>query len=271
VRSIGGTTNVEPMTGMPLAILDDSAGRGDPWRRPTFVRGTEQPELERGENLLVRIADCVILLETRGTAEQSWLPVWRSSRWPGQATVTDRRVVVGCRRYDRGGTGPLGPVFTALARAAGYRPPGRCLGGHLRYEWVREVSIALGQPGHASHLMLTVDAPWLACEVHALPHAGTAGGWPPDGRSRQWRLVVGSVPATAYLPDLVALVANEVAQAHRRGAGPDADLGEYAELAAAQGWPELRPPPGGTGTVHIPGACPLGTRPVVADDRAWRA
>jgi hypothetical protein len=258
------------MTGMPLAILDDSAGRGDPWRRPSFVRGTERPELERDENLLVRITDCAILLETRGTPEQPWREVWHS-RWPGQATVTDRRVVVGCRRYERGGGAIVAPALATLARAAGYRPAGKCLGGHFRYEWVSDVSIALGAPGQASRLMLTVDEPWLASEVRALAQARAGDEWPLGERSRQWRLAVGSVAATAYLPDLVALVANDVAQAHRRGAGPDADLGEDAELAAAVGWPQLRPEPGGTGTVHIPGACPLGTRPIGADDRAWRA
>jgi hypothetical protein len=255
------------MTGMPLAILDDAAGRGDPWRRPSFVRGTEQPELERDENLLVRITDCTIVLATRGTPEQTWQPVWRS-RWPGQATVTDRRLVVGCRRYERGTGNVVGPALVALARAAGYRPAGKCLGGHLRYEWVSDVAISLGRPGEVSRLVLTVNEPWLGSEVRALPQARAATGeWPLGERSRQWRLAVGSVPASAYLPDLVALVASEVAEAHRRGAGLDPDV----ELGEAAGWPQLRPEPGGTGNVHIPGACPLGTRPVVADERAWRA
>jgi hypothetical protein len=259
------------MTGMPLAILDDGAGRGDPWQRPSFIRGTEQPELERGENLLVRITDCAILLETRGTPEQPWQSVWHS-RWPGQATVTDRRVVAGCRRFERGTGSVVAPALAAIVRATGYRVAGKCLGGHFRYEWVSDVSITLGGPGHASQLMLTVSEPWLASEVRALPHARAAADeWPLGERSRQWRLGIGSEPARAYLPDLVALVANEVAQAHRRGAGPEADLGQDAELAAARGWPQLRPEPGGTGTVHIPGACPLGTRPAGADVRAWRA
>ncbi|HKT00817.1 MAG TPA: hypothetical protein VJT31_14905 [Rugosimonospora sp.] len=256
---------------MPLAILDDTEGRGDPWRRPSFLRGSEQPVLERGENLLVRMTDCTITLETRAGELRPWESVWYSRR-PGQATVTDRRVVVGCRRYDRSaGTGGVtGPVLSAVARAAGYRRPGKCLGGHFRYEWVADVAVALGTPHLPSHLMLTVTEPWLVTEVRALSQTDT-DEWTMGGQSRQWRLSVGSVAATAYLPDLVALVANQVAQAHRRGAGPDADLGTEAELSAAEGWPQLRPEPGATGSVHIPGACALGTRPVAADDRAWRA
>jgi hypothetical protein len=260
------------MTGMPLAILDDNESKGDPWRRPSFVRGTEQPVLERGENLLVRIVDCAILLETRAAPELPWQTVWRTRR-PGQAVVTDRRVVVGCRRYDRGtGGSALGQALVALVRVSGYRRAGTCLGGHFRYEWVSDVSIALGRPGDASHLMLTACEPWLVSDVRALSHARITGNeWMLGEQSRQWRLAVGSAAATAYLPDLVALVANEVAQAHRRGAGPDVDLGPDAELAAADGWPQLRPEPGTTGSVHIPGACPLGTRPIGVDERAWRA
>jgi hypothetical protein len=239
------------MSGMPLAILDDGGDRGDPWRRPAFLRGTEQPVLERDESLLVRIADSVIMLETRVTTEQPWLPVWRSRR-PGQATVTNRRVVVGCRRYDGGGSGraTFGPALAVVAHAAGYRRAGKCLGGHFRYEWVSDVGVRLGRPGEASLLMLTASEPV-----------------PVYDPGREWRLSVGSVPAGAYLPDLVALVANEVTQAHRRGAVTESVLDDQI----AEGWPPLRRDPGTAGSVHIPGACALGTRPPGADARAWRA
>jgi hypothetical protein len=264
-----GATN---MTGMPLAILDDSAGRGDPWRRPTFLRGTEQPVLERDENLLVRITDCDILLETRTDPGQPWEAVWRTRR-PGQATVTDRRLVVGCRRFERpSGRVAVTTLLTALARTSGYHRAGRCLGGHFRYEWVSDVSIALGAAGQPARLRLVVTEPWVVSEVAALPGPRGRGEQLTAGEhSRRWRLSVGAASASGYLPDLVTLVANEVAETHRRGAGPDRDLGVEAESAAADGWPQLHPGPGGSGTVRIPGACPLGARPVGAGDRAWRA
>lgn len=242
------------MTALPLDVVEDGAGRDDPWRSPSFVRGTEQPLLERDENLLVRITDCTVLLETREAPAQPWQLAWCSYR-PGQATVTDRRVVVGCRRYRRGaGRALLGPALAVIARSTGIAWRGRCMGGHFRYEWVSDLALRqrgaeIGSVRTPSHLMLTAS----------------------EADGRQWRLTIGSVPASAYLPDLAALVANQVAHAHRRGAGRETYLDADTELAVVQGWPPLRPEPGCTGSAHIPGACPLGTRPYGVGAHAWRA
>lgn len=69
---------------------------------------------------------------------------FRIRKVPVALTLTDRRVVVVCRKYRKGGSWGGNPVlaitFTIAAKAiAAARRHGKALGGHMRLEWITAI------------------------------------------------------------------------------------------------------------------------------------
>jgi hypothetical protein len=178
------------VSGNPFAVLDDHDTGRDRWRLPTFVVGTERVRLEPGERALQVIDDCHIAVSSRALPRGTWQEVWHSPK-SGTVTVTDRRVVFGCRAFEQGslygGFGVLGLVaglvMTAVSRSrARARSAGHCFGGHARYEWLSAVSFthygnvpspAGNLPVGRIHLDLVDVDRWWRFSLTALHQPGT--------------------------------------------------------------------------------------------------
>jgi hypothetical protein len=217
------------VNGIPLVVRDDAVAERSDWHFPTFLPGTEQPCLEPGEELLATVPNCGIELGNRATDEAPWSLTWGAPT-AGTAIFTDRRLVVGCRPY------PRAAARADTDPAAAVRPPhpqaGKCLGAHLRYEWVAYITIQLAAAARPSDLVVVSRS--------------CAG---------QWRLMVSSPDLTGEGAPLAEAVA--VAAARRQLGNPAArDPVVAAELRAQTQGVRLRPAPGTAATAWLPGAHP---------------
>jgi hypothetical protein len=217
------------VNGIPLVVRDDAVAERPDWHFPMFLPGTEQPRLEPGEELLATVPNCGIALGNRACDQARWEPTWRAPT-AGTATFTDRRLVVGCRPY------PPAAAQADTDPAAAPRPPhpqtGKCLGVHLRYEWVAHITIQLATAARPSDLIVV---------------SRSCGG--------QWRLTVSSLDLTTEGAPLAEAVA--AAAARRQLGNPAArDPAVAAELRAQTQGVRLRPAPGTAATAWLPGAHP---------------
>jgi hypothetical protein len=237
----------------PLVVLADGA-RPDPWLAPSFPPGDELPRLEPGEHVVHALRQGHVKLEARGSGDTGWTTVWTP---PKQASVlvTDRRVVVGCRTFDRGstylglGVGALVAVgATAVSRARARRATaGQCLAMQWRHEWLTAVAHISAEPGWPGGLARLVGVPTEQTAVVA-EQPGT-----------RWRLTFGS-PADPNPRRTAAAVASAIVESRLRGTAPL----EPAELAVLRRLVATAPFDGRTGespALPIPGARPVGWRP----------
>lgn len=205
------------MVRVPLVIRDDEVPEPLDLLYPTFVRNSERPIPELNETLFASVPGSLVTLSSRVPGIATWLEVWRSPG-PCTATVTDRRLVVGCRLIQpnlRPGRGP------------------KCLGGQLRYESVSHVGIWIASGDGPSHLFL-----------HASDH------------DREWRLAISTADLTAEGPELAEEVAVAVARQHLAVGQPAPEIAE--QLWACAAGVRLRPGPGHAATVTLPGVRPFG-------------
>jgi hypothetical protein len=237
----------------PLSVLADGA-RPDPWLAPTFPPGDELPRLEPGERVVHAMRQGHVKLEARGSGDTGWNTVWTP---PKQASVvvTDRRIVVGCRTFDRGstylgmGVGALVAVgATAVSRARARRATaGQCLAMQWRHEWLTAVAHISAEPGWQGGLARLAGVPTEQTAVVA------------QQRGVRWRLTFGST-ADPDPRHTSAAMASAVVEARLRGTAPmePAELAVLRRLAAKA---QLGGRAGESCALQIPGARQVGWRP----------
>jgi len=238
-------------TDNPFAILDDTAQGRDTWRLPTFGPGTEELRPEHGETVLHVIRDCNLEISNQAGSGGTWQTIWRSPA-PGTLTATDRRVAYGCRRFEAGssyggfGVAGLaaGLALTAISKGlAKARSAGHCFGAQARHPSV--AAVAFTRLGSAS-------PPVGVVHFDAL------------GDDRRWRFSFCAVHPAGTTPAIAEAVAAAAIAAREPWLG-DLSASETGELKAI-GSPVLRPGPGATAVIAVPGA----RRPPVANRRAVR-
>src|SRR4051794_28200603 len=250
--------------GNPLSVLTDGM-RSDPWTTPSFPPGSEVPEYDRDEFVVHRVYGGSVSLEVSGIADRGWTEVWSPPRH-ASVVVTDRRVVVGCREFDRGstywGTGmgavvAAGATAVSRARARG-RTAGQCLAMQWRHAWVSAVGYLAGGGGWQSGLARVAGLPTEQIALVA------------DEPGMQWRLRFGS-PGEPAVPQRAAAVATAIVR-DRLAAPDELAAPERAALRRLQstGTP-LGRGPGGSAAVRLPGARAVGWRPGVAGTTAVAA
>jgi hypothetical protein len=247
--------------GNPLSVLTDGM-RGDPWTTPSFAPGSEVPEYDHDEFVVHAVYGGSVSLEISGTADRGWTEVWSPPRH-ASVVVTDRRVVIGCREFDRGstywGTGmgavvAVGATAVSRARARG-RTAGHCLAMQWRHAWVSAVGYLAGGGGWQSGLARLAGVPTEQIAVIA------------DEPGMQWRLRFGS-PGEPAVPQRATAVATAIVRA-RLTAPDELAAPERAALRRLEstGTP-LRGDRGESAAVQIPGARAVGWRPGAATTTA---
>jgi hypothetical protein len=138
-----------------LAVREDGDdSRGDLiW--PIFDADTSTPRLEAGEPVLLQFWATV---SQHGYVNGHWTKTWDLPE-PCQVTVTDRRVVYVCRKFQKGsswvGFGVVGATVAGTAMAisavrARRRRAGRAAVGQLRHEWLVSAILRRHDPTDAS-------------------------------------------------------------------------------------------------------------------------
>jgi hypothetical protein len=243
------------MSGNPFAVLADHTLERDGWRLPSFVADTERLMLEPGEQALQEIQPCSIELNTR-VGNDAWSTIWETEK-PGTVTITDRRVVLACRAFDRGssyggfggGAALIGLGLTAISRArAKSRTAGQCFGGHLRYEWLSAVGYQQAGTGLGRSLAGLVDVP-----IGIL----TVVSW---DRGRNWRLHIGGVKGHVTPAETAELVAH-TAIGVRLDREDELNEEQITSLRHARDSLDLKAGPGETKAVRITGAWAMSYRP----------
>jgi len=237
----------------PLVVLVDGESP-DPWRHPDIPPGYETPALDEGESVVHVAYYSRVSVELRRKADDTWREVW-STPETATTTVTDRRVVVGCRRYETGsrwvGTGMGAAVAlgaTAISRArAKARTRGRCLAIQLRHEWISHILHTANPAGWQGRLARLGGTPNQQVGVVAWDHG------------HRWRLMF-----SAHRPGVDAGLASYLAWTvvRRRWQYQDLLAEGDLELLRSQG-EELRiaAEPGTTEALHLPGAYSIGFNP----------
>jgi hypothetical protein len=234
----------------PFAIVHDhSATARDGWRLPTFAPGSEQPVLDRSETVIDVIEKCHLQITKRDRGETSWTTVWQSPK-PGTLSLTSRRVVYGCRRFETGSTyggfglGGIaaGIAMTAVSKGvAKARAIGHCFGAQARHEWT--IAIALTRYNAAS-----------SGEPAGCLHIDVVDG------DRRWRFNIWGdsapgIAATAAETYAATVIAGRLAQVERLS--PD----DIAALKAVEP-PQLRRDAKQTTVIDLAGADDVsGARP----------
>jgi hypothetical protein len=241
----------------PIALLDDHESR-DPWLLPTFPPGQETPAPESGETVLRVVYNAKATLELWRRDDDTWRDIWSAPK-TATVTVTDRRVVVGCREYDRGSTyigfgagAVLALGATAISRArARASTRGSCLGLQLRHEWISHALHARTGPGWQT---------WLArCGGIPAQRVGVIG-W---DRGDRWRLLFGGLSGQPVDGWLASTLAQAIARTRMR----HPELLDAEELAAVR--PQAREvrldaTAGSTVAVRIAGTHTIGFQPAPA-------
>jgi hypothetical protein len=238
---------------LPLIVLGDGESH-DPWRHPDITPDHETPVLEEGESVVHVAYYSKVSVELRRKADNAWQEVW-STPEAATTTVTDRRVVVGCRRYDTGftwiGSGVGAAVAlgaTAISRArARARTRGSCLAVQLRHEWISHILHTANPAGWQGRMARLAGMPNQQVGVVAWDHG------------HRWRLLF-----SAHRPGVDARLASYLAWTVVRRRWEYQDLldeddrkllrsqGERLRIAAA---------PGTTEALHVPGAYSIGFNP----------
>jgi hypothetical protein len=238
----------------PLSVLDDGDHR-DPWLAPTFPPGLEEPRLEDGERVVHRMREGYASLQLRGSGDSDWADVWSPPRH-ASVVVTDRRLVLGCREFDRGSTwtGFGGAAFvvaagaTAISRARARRATaGHCLTLQWRNQWVTAVAYLATEPGWQSGLSRFAGVPPERIAVIA------------EEPGARWRLVFGHRDDRTTRRNaervLSAIVNARLGEAASMGP-PERDA--LRRLASD---PRLGGAPGEPAAVLVPGGHAIGWRP----------
>lgn len=239
--------------GSPLVVIADG-DRQDPWLAPTFTPGSEQPQLEPGERIAHAIYQGYVTLEMRDSGDSGWNTVWSPPK-RASVVVTDRRIVVGCRTFDRGstyvgfGAGALiAAGATAVSRARARRATaGLCLAMQWRHQWPTVVANLCTTPGWQSGLSRLAGVPAERTAIIA------------EEPRVLWRLVFGSF-ADPNPRHSAAVVASAIVQARLRGAA-SLDPAERAALRRLAEKTRFDGGPGDSQALRIPGARGIGWRP----------
>ncbi|MEV6843944.1 hypothetical protein [Actinoplanes sp. NPDC051411] len=232
----------------PLVVLND-ADRRDPWLAPTFPPGLEEPRLEDGERVVHRVREGHVTLQLRGTGDHEWTDMWSPPR-RASVVVTDRRLVLGCREFDRGSswTGFGAAAFvvaagaTAISRARARRATaGHCLALQWRHEWPTAVAYLAGEPGWLSGL------PAERIVVIA------------EQPGARWRLIFGHRDDRDTRGGAERVLSAIVGA--RLGEAGSLEPAERAALRRLASDPRLRGPAGESTAVLVPGGHAIGWRP----------
>jgi hypothetical protein len=244
----------------PLVVLGDGESR-DPWRYPDIPPDLETPALDDGESLVHVAYYSKVSVELCRKADNTWREVW-SSPETATTTVTDRRVVVGCRRYDIGsrwvGSGVGAAVAfgaTAISRArAQARTRGSCLAIQLRHEWTSHVLHTANPAGWQGRLARLGGMPNQQVGVVAWDHG------------HRWRLLF-----SAHRPGVDAGLASYLAWTVvcRRWQYQDLLDEDDRELLRSQGdRVRIAAAPGTTEALYVPGAYSIGLNPATQHHRS---
>lgn len=201
---------------VPVVMRDDRLPEPVDGYAPNFRPGSERPVTGVDEVCFATVPGAWVVLSCRVPGTLSWLDAWRS---PVRctATVTDGRVVFGCRLY---------------REQPGHPHGGKVLGGQLRYETVNRVGIWISPGSGDSHLLLYASDEW-----------------------RQWRLAIGTPDLTREGSALAEEIAVAVARRHLAIGQPDPDVA--GQLWACVDGVRLRPTRGHGVTVTLPGELPM--------------
>jgi hypothetical protein len=238
----------------PLVVLSDAEHR-DPWLAPTFPPGLEEPRLEDGERVVHRVREGHVTLQLRGVGDADWTDMWSPPR-NASVLVTDRRLVLGCREFDRGSswTGFGAAAFvvaagaTAVSRARARRATaGHCMALQWRHQWPTAVAYLATQPGWPSGLSRFAGLPPERIVVIA------------EQPGVRWRLIFGHRDDRdtrgAAERVLSAIVAARLGEA---GSLAPAERAALRRLASD---PRLRGSAGESTAVLVPGGHVIGWRP----------
>jgi hypothetical protein len=238
----------------PLVVLNDT-DRRDPWLAPTFPPGLEEPRLEDGERVVHRVREGHVTLQLRGTGDDDWTDMWSPPRH-ASVVVTDRRLVLGCREFDRGSswTGFGAAAFvvaagaTAVSRARARRATaGHCLALQWRHQWPTAVACLASPPGWQSGLSRFAGVPPERIVVIA------------EQPGARWRLIFGHRDDRdargAAERVLSAIVGARLAEA---GSLEPAERAALRRLASD---PRLPGPAGTSAAVLVAGGHAIGWRP----------
>ena len=244
----------------PLVVITDGA-RPDPWLAPAFPPGEEQPRLEPGEHVVHAVHQGQVSLELRGSGDSGWTTVWSPPK-RASVVVTDRRIVVGCRTFDRGstylglGVGALVAAgATAVSRARARRATaGQCLALQWRHEWLTAVAHISTAPGWQGGLARLVGVPTEQVAVVA------------DEPGVRWRLMFAS-PADPNTRRSATAVASAIVEARLHGAAR-LDPAERAALRRLATSVRFSGGAGESQALQIPGARQVGWRPGSTPDPA---
>lgn len=236
----------------PLTLLVDGESR-DPWRHPDIPPDHETPALESGESVVHVAYYSSVSIEMRRKGDNAWREVW-STPETATTTVTDRRVVVGCRRYETGSTyvgfgvgAAVAMGATAISKArARARTRHQCLAIQLRHEWISHILHTANPQGWQGRLARMAGTPNQRVGVVAWDHGD------------RWRLLF-----AAHRPGVDAGLASYLAWTVLRCRWRYLSLLDESDVEQLRKLTDTRitAAPGATEALHIPGAYSIGFKP----------